>query len=241
MRDDKGGNFMRPLKFFLAFIFAWAFIFVPVQVSAETTTVILVRHGETSYNAQKRSQGFLDIALNENGLNQAKLLAKSLKNYPIDVFIASPLKRAYVTTETVAKMHGKTIAYTDDRLKEINFGDWAGLTPDEQKERFPKETELWDKTPWLVTFPNGENLRDLQYRSRNALEDAVAKYPGKTIFIGAHSLVNMTVICNVLGIDLEHFWQLSQNNTCVNVLKCTDGVWTLVMMNSVAHLGKLNM
>ena len=79
---------MRFLKIFLAFVFAWVFIFVPAQVSAETTTVILVRHGETFYNAQKRPQGFLDIKLNENGLKQAKLLAKSLKDYPIDVFIA---------------------------------------------------------------------------------------------------------------------------------------------------------
>ncbi len=232
---------MRLLKIFFAVVLSWLFIFIPAQVSAESTTVILVRHGETFYNAQKRPQGFLDIKLNENGLQQAKLLANSLKDYPIDFFIASPLSRAYVTTETVAKMHGKTIAYTDDRLKEINFGDWAGLTPEEQISKFPTVTKLWNETPWLVTFPNGENLRDLQYRGRAALEEAVAKYPGKTIFIGAHSFTNMAILCSVLGIDLEHFRQLSQNNTCVNVLKYEDGVWTLVTMNSVAHLGKLNM
>ena len=232
---------MKFLKSLLLVVFAWMILFIPTQAAAETTTVILVRHGETFYNAQKRPQGFLDIALNENGIKQAKLLAKSLKDYPIDVFIASPLSRAYVTTETVAKLHGKTIAYTDERLKEINYGDWAGLTPDEQKERFPKVTELWNETPWLVTFPNGENLRDVQYRSRAALEDAVAKYPGKTIFIGAHSHVNTVILCSVLGIDLEHFPQISQNNTCVNVLKCKDGVWKVVTMNSVAHLGKLTM
>lgn len=230
---------MRALKIFLAVVFAWTFIFVPAQVSAEKTTVILVRHGETVYNAQKRVQGFLDIALNENGIKQAKLLAKSLKNYPIDVFIASPLSRAYVTTETVAKLHNMKIAYTDDRLKEINFGDFAGLNPDEQMEKFPKETQQFYSTPWLVTFPNGENFRDLQYRARAALEDAVAKYHGKTIFIGAHSFVNKVIICSVLGIDLEHFWHIEQSNTCVNVLECNDGVWSLMTMNSVAHLGKL--
>ena len=232
---------MRLSKFFLAFIFAWVFIFVPAQVSAEVTTVILVRHGQTVYNAQGRAQGFLDIPLNENGLKQAELLAKSLKDYPIDVFIASPLSRAYVTTETVAKMHGMKIAYTDDRLKEINYGDWAGLTPKERKEKYPEVSKLWNKRPWLANFPNGENLRDLEYRSRAALEDAVAKYPGKTIFIGAHSKVNIAIICSVLGIDLEKFWQIPQNNTCVNVLKYEDGVWKLVLMNSVAHLGKLTM
>lgn len=145
---------MKFVKSFLLVVFAWTILFIPAQAAEETTTVILVRHGETFYNAQKRPQNFLDIALNENGIKQAKLLAKSLKNYPIDVFIASLLSRAYVTTETVAKLHGKTVAYTDERLKEINYSDWAGLTLDEQVEKFPKVTELWNETPRLVTFSN---------------------------------------------------------------------------------------
>lgn len=232
---------MRALKIFMLVIFAWAFVFVPTQVSAEKTTVILVRHGRTTYNAQGRPQGFLDIPLSEEGLSQAKLLAESLKDYPIDVFIASPLSRAYVTTETVAKLHGMTIAYTDDRLREMNYGDYAGLTPEEQQQKFPEVYKTLHSRPWLVQFPNGENLRDLQYRSREAIEDAVAKYPGKTIFIGAHSRVNMAIISSVMGIDLEHFWQIGSDNTSVNVLQYEDGVWSVVLMNSVAHLGKLIM
>ena len=216
---------MRLVKFFFAVVFAWVFVFVPAQVQAETTTVILVRHGETAYNVQGRSQGILDIPLNENG--------------PIDVFISSPLNRAYVTTETVAKLHGKTIAYTDDRLKEIDYGDCAGLTPDELKERYPEIVKLQKERPWLVNYPNGENYRDLEYRTRNALEDAVAKYPGKTIFIGAHSHVNMAVLCSVLGLDAQHIPQIRQSNTCLNILKYKDGAWQVVAMNSIAHLGKL--
>ena len=230
---------MRLVKFFFAFVFAWTIIFMPALASAEVTTVILVRHGQTDYNKSQRWQGVLDIPLNENGLKQAELLAKSLKNYPIDVFISSPLNRAYVTTEKVAKLHGKTIAYTDERLREINFGDCAGLNPKEREEKFSAEMALWKNRPWLVTFPNGENLRDMQYRGRAALEDAVAKYPGKTIFIGAHSFLNAVVICSVLGLDTQHFPQIAQDNTCVNVLQHEDGVWKVVTMNSVAHLGKL--
>ena len=232
---------MRVLKFFLAFVFAWMFIFVPAQVSAEVTTVVLVRHGQTDYNVQGRWQGFLDIPLNENGLKQAKLLAKSLKDYPIDVFISSPLNRALVTTETVAKIHGMEVAYTDERLREINFGDCAGLNPDEREKRLPALMELWKNRPWLVTFLNGESLLDMQYRGRLALEDAVAKYPGKTIFIGAHSFINAVVLCSVLGLDTQHFPQIAQNNTCVNVLQYENGLWKIVTMNSVAHLGKLTM
>ena len=233
---------MRTLKIFLTVLFAWTVIFIPAQVLAvEKTTVILVRHGQTAYNAQNRLQGILDIPLNENGLAQAKLLAKSLKDYPIDVFIASPLKRAYVTAETVAKAQGKTIAYTDDRLRETNFGDFAGLTLKERQEKFPELCKLYDTNPWMINFPNGENFRDVQYRARKALEDAVAKYPGKTIFIGTHSQVNVLLICSVLGLDPQHFNQLTQSNTCVNILEYKDGVWKVVLVNSVAHLGKLKM
>lgn len=232
---------MKFLKIFFAVVFAWIFIFVPAQVSAEVTTVVLVRHGQTDYNVQDRWQGFLDIPLNKNGLKQAELLAKSLKDYPIDVFISSPLNRALVTTEKVAKSHGMEIAYTDERLREINFGDCAGLNPKEREVRFPALMELWKNRPWLVTFPNGESLLDMQYRGRLALEDAVTKYPGKTIFIGAHSFINAVVLCSILGLDTQHFPQIAQNNTCVNVLQYEDGFWKIVTMNSVAHLGKLTM
>lgn len=232
---------MRSFKIFLLIVFAWTCALMPAQVSAEVTTVILVRHGETSYNLTKRYQGFLDIPLNETGLKQAELLAKSLKNYPIDVFISSPLKRAYVTTETVAKAHGMTVAYTDDRLREIDFGDWSGQLIADLKVKYPEQFKLWQERPWLITFPNGENLRDLQYRGRAALEEAVARYPGKTIFIGAHSQINTVILCSVLGLDTEHFKQLPQNNTCVNVLKYEDGAWQVVLLNSVAHLGSLTL
>lgn len=232
---------MKFFKSLVLIVFSWVFLFVPAQVSASNaTTVILVRHGETSYNVEKRYQGHRDIPLNENGLKQAKLLAKSLKDYPIDVFIASPLKRSYVTTETIAKMHGKQITYTDDRFREIDFGDWSGEFIADLKKKYPENFNLWQKCPWLMTFPNGENLRDLQYRGRTALEDAVAKYPGKTILIGAHSFINAMIICSVLGLDPQHFQQIRQDNTCVNVLKYEDGVWQVVTINSVAHLGKLN-
>ena len=79
---------------------------LPVQAAKNdepVTTVILVRHGQTDYNKENRYQGFLDIPLNEKGLAQADQLAASLKDVHIDVFIASPLKRAYVTTEKCAK------------------------------------------------------------------------------------------------------------------------------------------
>jgi broad specificity phosphatase PhoE len=95
------------------------------------------------------------------------------------------------------------------------------------------------ETPWKTRPPEGESLQELAARYRAALDDAVRRYPGKTIFIGAHSKGNMALLCNVLGIGLEHYLQFEQDNTCANVLKYKNGQWKLVLMNSISHTGKL--
>lgn len=217
-------------------------IFSPTAAAADenaVTRIILVRHGETSYNKEHRYQGNKDIPLNETGIKQAELLAQSLKDVPIDIFISSPLQRAYVTTQKVAEMHGMNIEYTDPRLKEIDFGDWTGQYIDDLQKNYPEQFAVWKKKPWLTIMPNGESLQDMQDRGRAALNDIVAKYPGKTVFVGAHSVLNTVVICSVLNISLEHFLQIPQSNTCVNVLEYKNGSWRVLLMNSTTHLNRL--
>ena len=227
------------LRFF-ALILA-VIIFAPVQVSAESevTRIILVRHGETPYNKASRYQGWTDVPLNETGIKQAEALAEFLKDTPIDVFIASPLQRAYLTTQKVAERHGMEIAYTDPRLREINYGDWAKQYTADLEKKYPQQFALWKRKPWLVIHPNGESLQELAERGRAALYDAIARYPGKTIFIGAHSYINAAIICDVLGLSLENFNKFPQSNTCVNVLEYKDGAWRALLINSTAHLNRL--
>ena len=73
-------------------------------------------------------------------------------------------------------------------------------------------------------------------RGIKALEDAVKKYPGKTIFIGAHRTVNRAVIIRALGMDPSMFLKLGQDNTCINVLEYENGQWRLMLLNSTVHL-----
>ena len=228
------------VKIFGAIIFLLASFLLPVTVqAAEPTFVILVRHGETEYNRQHLFQGALDIPLDDMGLKQADLLAESLKDVPIDVFISSPMIRAYVTTEKCAALHGMQIAYADKRLSEASYGEWAGKSTAEIKKNFAREYKLLNEKRWAYTPPGGESLKSMQKRYRAALDDAVKKYPGKTIFIGAHSGGNAALICSVLDINLNHYNKFKQDNTCINVLKYQDGEWTLLLMNSVEHLGYL--
>ncbi|ORT99954.1 Phosphoglycerate mutase [Anaerovibrio sp. JC8] len=237
---------VRQTKFiyFLTSLFLLLCLSVTIPVHAaknkkEVTRIVLVRHGQTDYNIYDRFQGALDIPLNATGLDQADKLAASIKDVPIDVFISSPLERAYVTTEKCAQAKGMTISYTDPRLKEIDYGKWAGEYKKVISENDPAAYRKWDKQPWTMKLPEGESLQELQERYRAAVDDAVSRYPGKTIFIGAHSKGIKALICSVLDIGLEHYPQITQNNTCINVLEYKKGKWKLVLLNSTIHLGTL--
>ena len=167
--------------------------------------IILIRHGETTWNIEGRYQGQEDTPLSERGRKQGLLLAEALREIPIDLCISSPLQRSYQTCRFCADLHGLPVA-TDERLTEIN---------------------------------HGESLEDVRRRARAAFDEYAAKYEGKTVLVAAHDAVNKAIICDLLGLDMSHFWQIKQDNTCVNVLEYTGGTWRVVLLNSTQHLGFL--
>ena len=92
-----------------------------------------------------------------------------------------------------------------------------------------------------MTLPGagGENVDDVRRRARSAFDDYARKYDGKTVLVAAHDAVNKAIICDLLGLDMSHFWQIKQDNTCINVLEYQNGVWRLVLLNSTNHMGYL--
>ncbi|MDU3113518.1 MAG: histidine phosphatase family protein [Megasphaera sp.] len=202
--------------------------------------IILIRHGETQWNIEGRYQGQEDTHLSERGQLQGRMVADGLKNTPIDVAISSPLERSYMTCSFCASLHGLTVL-KDDRLLEINHGDWEGRLADDIKANYPKEFQRWHTAPYTVTMPGkgGESLEDVRRRVRAAFDEYVQKYEGKTVLVAAHDAVNKAIICDVLGLDMSHFWQIKQDNTCINVLEYQDGTWRLVLLNSTNHMGYL--
>ena len=200
----------------------------------EPATIILVRHRETNYNLEGRYQGRLDIPLNDTGLAQADRLAAYLKDTPIDAVITSPLQRAYVTGQKVAELHGLSVS-TDDRLMEIDFGDWAGRYKKDLKAEFPDAYKTWTETPWLFTMPHGESLAMMGTRGAEAIHEIARSNAGKTVFIAAHSMFNQAAVCELCGLGYEHFNQLGQDNTSISVLRY-DGQWKLLLWNAIPHL-----
>ncbi len=202
------------------------------------TRIILVRHGETTWNIEGRYQGQEDTPLSQRGLKQGRLLAEGLRHIPIDAAVSSPLQRSYQTCQLCAEPHGLTVI-ADERLLEINHGEWEGVLAGDIQKRYPKEFALWHTEPHRVQMPGGESLEDVRARVRAAFDDYAARYEGKTVLVAAHDAVNKAIICDLLGLGMEHFWQIKQDNTCINVLEYNQEVWRTVLLNSTNHLGFL--
>lgn len=201
--------------------------------------IILVRHGETTWNIEGRYQGQEDTPLSERGLRQGHLLAEGLKNIPLDLCISSPLQRSFQTCQFCADLHG-LVVNADERLLEINHGSWEGVLAGDIQKQYPVEFAQWHSSPHLVQMPDGgESLEDVRRRVRAAFDEYAQRYEDKTLLVAAHDAVNKAIICDLLGLGMEHFWQIKQDNTCINVLEYNEGVWRVVLLNSTQHMGFL--
>jgi broad specificity phosphatase PhoE len=134
------------------------------------TTIVLVRHGETDWNREHRYQGHADTALNEAGRQQARELVDALRPEGVTLVYTSPLRRASETATIVAGHLGLE-ARELEALREIDVGDWQGLTIDEVRLRFPEHADVG----WHAGWPNGETHDELSARvvpALLALDDA---------------------------------------------------------------------
>jgi probable phosphoglycerate mutase len=149
-------------------------------VSGMATTIVLVRHGETDWNRERRFQGHADTALNEAGRGQAALLADGLADADFAVVYTSPLRRASETAAIVAARLGLDVRPLE-ALREIDVGDWQGLTVDEVKERHP---ELQD---WRSGWAGGETYDQLSARVLPALVGLAAAHADERILAVTHA------------------------------------------------------
>ncbi len=141
------------------------------------TTILLVRHGETDWNRERRVQGHADRPLNEHGRAQAAALADELADEPLDAVYSSDLARAYETARAVAERHGLEVTVARE-LRERNFGTWEGLLDTEILARFPEAHE----GPW----GDDETQEQMSERVAAALERIAAAHPGGQVLVVAH-------------------------------------------------------
>ena len=176
-------------------------------------TLYIVRHGETEWNKIGRYQGITNVPLNENGIAQAKACGNALKDVHFDRILSSDLSRALVTAETIRGNRQLEIK-TDERLREINFGDWEKLLFTEIEERWPGLIDQMYRRPDIVKVPNGESFQEVQDRAWSAVSDFLNENnEDETILITCHG---GTILCKLLDISISHCWNFSQGNTAIN-------------------------
>ncbi len=140
--------------------------------------IYLIRHGETQYNRQNRFNGRTDSPLTEIGVSEAhrqgRVLSEVIEPGTALRIVSSPLGRAVHTAEIIRDqmpLTGYEIE-TDERLTEISFGEWEGLTIDEIKHRFPGEWEKRHQNMWTYVVPGGESYEMVARRTRDWLHEA---------------------------------------------------------------------
>jgi probable phosphoglycerate mutase len=203
--------------------------------------ILLVRHGETHWNAEGRNQGqTYDIPLSEAGRAQALALRGRLVGTPIARAVSSPLLRARQTAE-VALGDRAGLLTLDPRLMEISHGQWEGRLAEEIRAGFPESHQAWRETPHLVTLPGGESLQEVEARAWPALQEACAGLGAEeVVLLVTHDAVARVLLCRFLGLGLARVWSFRQASACINLLEGPDLEHIqVVRINDGAHVTPL--
>lgn len=204
--------------------------------------LLLVRHGETDWNRQTRFQGGIDIPLNDNGRQQAQKAAELLKNVPLNFAFSSPMQRPKETAEIMLQYHPHIQLQLQDGLREISHGLWEGKLEAEIEQAYPGELHRWRTVPAQVQMPEGENLQQVWERAIAAWHSILVSAENQPLtgLVVAHDATNKALLCHILGLELNHFWNFRQGNGAVSVIDYPQGLTGLPVlqaMNITTHLG----
>ncbi|HEY8100476.1 MAG TPA: histidine phosphatase family protein [Burkholderiaceae bacterium] len=203
------------------------------------TEILLIRHGETDWNAEKRLQGHLDIGLNAEGLRQACAVGQALLNEPLDAIYASDLQRAKHTAQAIATPRGMTVQI-DVGLRERCYGAFEGLRHADISERYPKEFAAWRAREMDARYPDGKNvaetLREFSARVLTAITDIVTGSQHKKIVIVTHGGVLECVYRAATGIGYGSPRDFDILNASINRLVWNGDCMQVIQWSDVTHL-----
>jgi probable phosphoglycerate mutase len=202
-----------------------------------TTQLLVIRHGETAWNAEHRIQGHLDIPLSATGMRQAGLLADRLANERVHAVYSSELARAWLTAEPLAARLGLPVI-PEPRLRERSFGVFEGLTLDEIAAQHPEAFRLWRARDPGWAMDGGETGQQLIDRVLEALHDIADRHRGETVAIVTHGGVLDVAYRAARALDWDAPREHQMLNASINRLRVTFSPPALAMVDwgDVAHL-----
>lgn len=203
------------------------------------TRITFIRHGETDWNVNGRWQGQAAVPLNAWGRRQADVVSAYLaaSSQRFDAIYASDLSRAYDTASAIARNLNLSVV-ADKRLREIDLGEWQGLTEDEVK--------AWDgeRLAWVRqdnfnhARPSGESWQHVGARGTEMLREIVAAHPDAAVLVVSHGGTIRVTLQHLGLIDTSYTFIENCSRTIVSYDADADR-WTVEGYNLVDHLAAL--
>ena len=199
--------------------------------------LLLARHGRTECHRDNRYVSRTDIDLDETGHEQARTLARRAKQEEIDLVLSSPLKRALLTARPAAEALGLE-PEADERLRELDFGEWEGKTLAEIRDQDPESVERFEESA-EHGFPGGEPLREGADRVLAVFADLRGSHAGRTVLVVAHNTLLRLALCRMLGIELGRYRRLMPRvvNGAVSEVRFGESGGALYSFNDMGRSG----
>lgn len=212
------------------------------------TTVILVRHGQSTYNLARRIQGRCDKSvLTDAGRDSARQVARTLQDVPLNAVYCSPLQRARQTAEIVCEGRDRPPT-PSELLLEIDLPLWEEMQRDEVMAKFPDDYDLWKHRPqdFRMDVPTEDGgtrshapVLALREQAQQFWESLLSQHAGDTVAVVAHNGINRCLLSTALGIEASYYQSIQQSNCAISVLRFSGGLGDTVQMDSMNQVGHL--
>lgn len=205
-----------------------------------TTTVFLVRHGETAFNRDGKGLGQTDVPLTELGERQARAVGAAFAAVPVGRILSSPLVRASEVAGAISAVTGVPVEVRE-ALTEMDVGETEGLDFSDMRARFPDFIQRWSGPHAVDTpLPGGESLRDVAARLGPILAELRSFEAGEVVLV-SHNFVLKALLCALLEVPLENFRAFQMDLASITAITLRNGRVAVRRLNDVCHLDALNL
>jgi broad specificity phosphatase PhoE len=195
--------------------------------------ILLVRHGETSFNRDGLGLGREDVELTERGLEQARRIGEYLDDRAFDVVYASPLRRALETARAAAPLNSPVAT---DALLELDVGVTEGMPFPEMRQRYPDFLRAWaGPEGYKAVMPGGESLQDVAERVDPFLHE-LRTHDYERALLVTHNFVIRIMLCRLLGLPLSAFRSFAVDLASISVVDVEADRASVYRLNDTCHL-----
>jgi 2,3-bisphosphoglycerate-dependent phosphoglycerate mutase len=197
--------------------------------------LLLVRHGQSTWNSERRIQGQLDPPLSEEGRRQAMRVGRRLAQHDFAGFYSSDLKRALETASAICAVTGGS-PRPSTGLREIFLGEWEGLNTQELAQRFPEAWARWTEEPSWDVVPGGEGAVAFEKRVVAEIDSILARHEHGDVLVVTHGGVIQVALHRIVGRPNHGLFPFRIENASISVIEKRNGRFVVSGVNDTSHL-----